>query len=646
MLEMREVTMGFRGPPLLERVNFHIDEGERVCLLGRNGTGKSTLMRLVRGFLVAKDGSSTPFEPDEGTITRRQGLKTALLDQEVPTDLSGTIFDVVSQGLGERGQLLADYHHVSHQMAVEGDAHDRSLQAELDRLTHELDHGDGWLVHREVDQIISRMELDPDADVAVLSAGMKRRVLLAKALCAKPNILLLDEPTNHLDIDAVAWLEEFLLGYEGTLLFVTHDRMLLRKLATRIVDLDRGELRSWACDYDMFLKRKEAALQAEAQQNALFDKKLAQEEVWIRKGILARRTRNEGRVRALKEMREVRRSRRELSGPVRMEAQTTERSGRLVVEAKGVGFSYGENDEPIISDLTTNIMRGDRVGIIGPNGSGKTTLLRVLLGQLEAQKGKLRHGTRLEISYFDQLQAQLDGERTVQENVSPGTDMLQINGKRKHIIGYLQDFLFSAEQARMPVKFLSGGEHNRVLLARLFTKPSNVLVMDEPTNDLDMETLELLEELLMEYPGTLLLVSHDREFLNNVVTSTLVLEGHGRVKEYAGGYDDWLVQRRELVASEPEKPSPKTAVKPKIKAEKSDGPQRLTYGEKLELEKLPARIEELEHQQSQIHDRMSAPGFFEQDRQTIEEATAELKSVEEELSGVYARWEDLEERDV
>ncbi len=375
----------------------------------------------------------------------------------------------------------------------------------------------------------------------------------------------------------------------------------------------------------------------------MFDKKLAQEEVWIRKGILARRTRNEGRVRALKKMREIRGSRRELSGPVRMEAQSAERSGRMIVEAKGVGFAYG-GDEPVIRDLTTNIMRGDRVGIIGPNGSGKTTLLRVLLGQLEAQEGKLRHGTRLEISYFDQLQAQLDGERTVQENVSPGTDMLSINGQRKHIIGYLQDFLFSAEQARMQVKFLSGGEHNRVLLARLFTKPSNVLVMDEPTNDLDMETLELLEELLLDYPGTMLLVSHDREFLNNVVTSTLVLEGQGRVKEYAGGYDDWLVQRKEPAATEPEKPAAKPQAKPKPQADQSDGRQRLTYGEKLELEKLPARIEKLERRQSEIHERMSAAGFFEQERETITQATEELKVVEEELSEVYSRWEDLEER--
>ncbi|MEA1950455.1 MAG: ATP-binding cassette domain-containing protein [Planctomycetota bacterium] len=640
LLEMREVTMGFRGPPLLDKVNFHIDHGERVCLLGRNGTGKSTLMRLVRGFLVAEDGSTKPFEPDDGTITRRQGLRAALLDQEVPTDLRGTIFDLVSTGLGQRGRLLADYHRVSHQMAVE---HDKSLQAELDRLTHELDHGDGWLVHREVDQIISLMELDPDADVSVLSAGMKRRVLLAKAICSKPDILLLDEPTNHLDIAAVAWLEEFLLGYGGTLLFVTHDRMLLRKLATRIVDLDRGELRSWACDYDTFLTRKEAALQAQSQQQTLFDKKLAQEEVWIRKGILARRTRNEGRVRALKQMREVRGARRELSGPVRMKAQTAERSGRMVVEAKGLLFAYGD-DEPVIRNLTTTIMRGDRIGIIGPNGSGKTTLLRVLLGQLEAQQGKLRHGTRLEVSYFDQLQEQLDGERTVQENVSPGTDMLSINGQRKHVIGYLQDFLFSAEQARMPVKFLSGGEHNRVLLARLFTRPSNVLVMDEPTNDLDMETLELLEELLMDFPGTLLLVSHDREFLNNVVTSTLVLEGQGRVKEYAGGYDDWLMQRKGPVAAESEKPSGKLQAKPKSKAKQPDGRQRLTYGEKLELEKLPARIEELEQRQDEIHERMSALGFFEQDRETVERATTELKAVEKDLAEVNARWEDLEER--
>ena len=598
LLEVSGVTMGFRGPPLLDKVNFQIDAGERVCLLGRNGTGKSTLMRLVHGL----------DEPDDGTIIRRQGLRTALVDQEVPIGLSGTIFDVVSSGGGSRGKLSAEY-------------------------------------HRNVDHIVSRMELDPDTDVSKLSAGMKRRVLLAKAISTRPDILLLDEPTNHLDIEAVAWLENFLLGYGGTLLFVTHDRMLLRKLATRILDLDRGELCSWACDYDTFLRRKDAALQARAKQEALFDKKLAQEEVWIRQGVLARRTRNEGRVRALKKMRETRRNRREQPGRVRMEAQDAGRSGRMVIEAKGVGFAYA--DEPVFAGLTTTIMRGDRVGIIGPNGSGKTTLLRVLIGQLEALQGKLRHGTRLEISYFDQLQEQLDGEKTVQENVSPGTETLVIGGRRKHIYGYLQDFLFSAEQARMPVKFLSGGEHNRVLLARLFTKPSNVLVMDEPTNDLDMETLELLEELLLEYQGTLLLVSHDREFLNNVVTSTLVLEGRGRVKEYAGGYDDWIAQRKPpaLAASRKSaaKPKPK---KPSAKSPpaKSQPSKRLTYGEKLELEKLPERIEELEKRQADIHAQMSAPAFFEQDRNIVAKATAELKAVEEELDKVFARWQDLEER--
>ena len=617
LLEMREVSVGFRGPALLDRANFQIDAGERVCLLGRNGTGKSTLLRLIQSSSDSGDeasiGRESVLEPDDGEIIRRQGLRTALLDQEVPVDLEGTIFEAVSNAAGSHGKLSAEY-------------------------------------HRNVDRIISRMQLDPEADVRTLSAGMKRRVLLARAISTRPDILLLDEPTNHLDIEAVAWLENFLLGYEGTLLFVTHDRMLLGKLATRIVDLDRGELNSWSCDYETYLKRKDAALQAQEKQDALFDKKLAQEEAWIRQGVLARRTRNEGRVRALKKMREVRRNRREQPGRVRMEAQDADRSGRMVVEAKGVGFAYA--DEPIIDDLTTTIMRGDRVGIIGPNGSGKTTLLKVLLGRLEAQQGTIRHGTRLEISYFDQLQEQLDGEKTVQENVSPGTDTLMIGGRRKHIYGYLQDFLFSAEQARTPVKFLSGGEHNRVLLARLFTKPSNVLVMDEPTNDLDMETLELLEELLLDYQGTLLLVSHDREFLNNVVTSTLVLEGQGRVKEYAGGYDDWIAQRKPPAESAPAKPVAKPAAKPvaKSKAKKkkpgteTSGPQRLTYGEKLELEKLPERIEELEKRQAEIHDRMSAAGFFEQDRETIDQATAELKAVETRLDETFRRWEALEGR--
>ncbi len=573
---LRDVSLGFRGPLVLEGVNLAVDPGERVCLLGRNAAGKSTLMRLIHGAI----------EPDRGEIARQQGLVTAMLPQEVPRDLSGTVFDEVARGLGLRAALLAEYHQAAHRLAAAGiaDEESRDLQARLDRIQHALEVDGGWRMHQEVEAVISRMALEPDADVSVLSAGMKRRVLLAKALVGNPQILLLDEPTNHLDIDAIRWLEEFLLRFGQSLLFVTHDRAFLRKVATRIIELDRGRLTSWACDYPTYLQRREVLLEGEARQQAEFDKKLAREEVWIRTGIQARRTRNEGRVRALERLRDARRVRRELTGDVRMEIQEAERSGRLVIDARNVRFSYA--GPPVVNDLSTKIMRGDRVGLIGPNGSGKTTLLRVLLGELMPQAGAVRHGTNLEVAYFDQLHAQLDDAKSVRDNVRDGADSVTINGRNRHIIGYLEDFLFSPEQAAGPVARLSGGERNRLLLARLFTKPSNVLVMDEPTNDLDLETLELLEDLLSDYPGTLLLVSHDREFLNNVVTSTLVLEGAGRVKEYAGGYDDWLRQR--VPDPPPAAESAQETAKPARPS--PPRPRRLTYKAQPELEALPGQI--------------------------------------------------------
>ncbi|MGA2619969.1 MAG: ATP-binding cassette domain-containing protein, partial [Thermoguttaceae bacterium] len=505
LIALADVNLGFRGPPLLEQANLTIEPGERVCLLGRNGTGKTTLLRLLQGVL----------EPDRGAVIRQQGLRTAMLPQEVPRDLHGSVFDEVARGLGPKAERLAEYHRLAGRLATEGSP---ELHAALGRIQHALEIDGGWRLHQEVQAVVSRMGLQPDTEVATLSAGLKRRVLLAKALVGNPDILLLDEPTNHLDIDSIGWLEDFLLRFGGSLLFVTHDRAVLRKVATRILELDRGRLTSWSCDYATYLKRKEALREAEARQNAEFDKKLAREEVWIRTGIQARRTRNEGRVRALEALRAVRRARRERPGDVKMEIQEAERSGRLVIEAKHLQFSYGPRT--IVGDLSTMVMRGDRVGVMGPNGSGKTTLLRLLLGDLPPAAGTVRHGTNLEIAYFDQLHAQLDDAKSVRENVRDGSDAVTINGRTRHIIGYLEDFLFTPEQAAAPVARLSGGERNRLLLARLFTKPSNVMVLDEPTNDLDLETLELLEDLLSEYPGTLLLVSHDREFLNNVVSST------------------------------------------------------------------------------------------------------------------------------
>jgi ATP-binding cassette subfamily F protein uup len=624
LIALRDVSLGFRGPLVLDQANLTLEPGERVCLLGRNGTGKSTLLRLIQGEI----------EPPRGEIARQQGLLTAMLPQEVPQGLAGTVFDEVARGLGSRATLLTEYHHVAHQLALAGSD---ELRARLDRIQHALEISDGWSMNQEVDAILSRMSLEADANVSDLSAGMNRRVLLARALVHSPDILLLDEPTNHLDTDAIRWLEEFLLRYRATILFVTHDRALLRKLATRILELDRGRLTSWSCDYATYLQRKEVALEGETRQRAEFDKKLAREEVWIRTGIQARRTRNEGRVRALEKLRSVRSARRDQPGEVRLEIQEAERSGRLVIEAKHVSFGYGAR--AILCDLSTMIMRGDRVGLIGPNGSGKTTLLRLLLGQLQPQTGTVRHGTNLDVAYFDQLHAQLDDAKSMRDNVCDGADTVEINGRRRHIIGYLEDFLFTSEQAAEPVSRLSGGERNRLVLARMLAKPSNVLVMDEPTNDLDIETLELLENLLVEYPGTLLLVSHDREFLNNVVTSTLVLEGEGRVKEYSGAYDDWLRQRQvEPVAekAEPSKERSKPAAPPR------ERPRRLTYAEQRELEALPDRIGALEAQLGELHRAMADPAFYRQDPAEIISTNARLQTLETDLAEAYQRWEILE----
>lgn len=623
LLALRDVSLGFRGPPVLDAVNLTVEPGERICLLGRNGTGKTSLMRLLLAEL----------EPDRGEVVRQQGLTCAMLPQEVPQGLSGTVFDEVARGFGPGAELLAEYHRVAHRLAVEGGS---LLRAELDRIQHSLEVQGGWRLHQEVESVLSRANLEPDADVATLSAGMKRRVLLAKALVRRPDLLLLDEPTNHLDVEAIDWLEEFLLRQGGSLLFVTHDRAFLRRLATRILDLDRGQLTSWPGDYELYLKRKQAALDAETSQRAEFDKKLAKEEVWIRTGIMARRTRNEGRVRALEKLRETRRARRDQAGEVRMEIQEAQRSGRLVIEAKTLGFAY--DTRPIVDDFSTLIMRGDRVGLIGPNGSGKTTLLRLLLGELSPQDGSVRHGTNLEVAYFDQLHAQLDETRSVRDNASGGADAVVINGRRRHIIGYLEDFLFTPEQAAGPVTRLSGGERNRLLLARLFTKPSNVLVMDEPTNDLDLETVELLEDLLIDYPGTLLLVSHDREFLNNVVTSTLVLEGGGRIKEYAGGYDDWLRQRR---AETPKPVDPVEKPRP-ARTPPKEPPRRLTFKQRQDLEALPGRIEALEADLAQLHQAMADPAYYRQPPNVLADTGARLQALQQDLAEAYRRWEDLE----
>jgi ABC transport system ATP-binding/permease protein len=589
LFSLRGVSLSFGGPRLLDQVDWQVERGERVCLLGRNGEGKSTLLRLIRGEL----------ESDDGQVIRQQGLHVARLPQEVPEGRGLTVAGVVAEGLPDAPE---DHH----------DAPD----------------------HR-VDAILSRMALDPDVLFESLSSGMKRRVLLAQSLVADPDVLLLDEPTNHLDIDAIKWLEDFLLRYGGTLIFVTHDRAFMGRLATRIVELDRGHLYDFAGDYATFVKRKEDVLAAEQRQNELFDKKLAQEETWIRKGIEARRTRNEGRVRALKAMREAHRKRRDRQGTAAIQVQEAERSGTLVIESKGVSFAY--DGRPVIRDLTTTIMRGDKVGIIGPNGSGKTTLLRLLLGQSPPGNGTIRHGTNLEVAYFDQLKAILEEEKTVQQNVSE-YETIVINGQSRHVLGYLRDFLFPPERSRSLVKFLSGGERSRLLLAKLFTKPSNVLVLDEPTNDLDVETLELLETLLVDYQGTVLLVSHDRAFLNDVVTSILAIDEDGGVKEYEGGYDDYLRQRPAEALAET-KPSPAPAAGAQSQAQP---PRKRSNNERRELEALPGRIEELETELAGLHQAMADPGFYRKAGGEIAELKSRLESVEQELTAAYERWEALE----
>ncbi len=623
LINLRNLTLAFGGPPLFDGINLQIESGERLCLLGRNGTGKSTLLKVIAGELPS----------DGGEIHRQQGLKVALVSQEVPQELAGTVFDLVAAGMGNAADLLATYHQMAHRLALEGGD---DLLDELGKLQHRMEESDTWSLHQEVERVLNRLKLDADAEFATLSGGTKRRVLLARALVTTPDILLLDEPTNHLDIDTILWLEEFLLKQVKTLVFVTHDRAFARRLANRVAELDRGRLYAFNCAYDQFVERREALLEAEVTRQALFDKKLAQEEAWIRQGIKARRTRNEGRVRALKKLREEYRQRRERQGAAKVQLQEAERSGALVAAVEGI--SYAWEGQPLIRDFSTTILRGDRIGIIGPNGSGKTTLLRLLLGDLQPQTGSVRLGTRREVLYFDQLREQLDLSATVQENVGEGNDTIVINGKPRHVIGYLQDFLFSPERARTPVRILSGGERNRLLLAKLFTKPANVLVMDEPTNDLDAETLELLEDLLLDYAGTLLLVSHDRDFLNSVVTSTLVLAGDGRVEEYVGGYDDWLRQTR--VEAPPAPLDRKGPLEPQ--RQQKERPRKLTFKENQELTVLPERIAAMEAEQATILATLADPEFYKNAGSEVARLNTRLPELEDELAATYARWEELD----
>ncbi|MCF6224903.1 MAG: ATP-binding cassette domain-containing protein [Xanthomonadales bacterium] len=630
LITLKNLSLSYGTPPLLDEVNMQIDPGERVCLLGRNGAGKSTLLKLINGEIQA----------DEGSIAIPPGIKVAKLDQEVPTDLDGTINEVVANGLDKAGKLLTRYYHLLHEITLGGD---EKLLDQLGECQHELEAAGGWEISSRLEAIISRLQLDGDTDFNALSGGLKRRVLLARALVNQPDLLLLDEPTNHLDIESIIWLEKFLLEWQGSLLFISHDRVFLQKLSTRIIEIDRGKLTDWPGDYPTYVSRKQKSLEDEDKENALFDKKLAQEEVWIRQGIKARRTRNEGRVRALEALRRERADRRNVSGSAKVEIQAADKSGKIVLEAEDISYTYPDklhnntDAEPVIRNFSTTILRGDKVGIIGPNGAGKTTLIRLLLGQLEAQSGRVKIGTKLEVAYFDQHRSVLDEEKSVQDNIADGSDMVTINGKDRHVISYLRDFLFDPERARQPVKALSGGERNRLLLARLFSHPSNMLVLDEPTNDLDSDTLDLLEERLTEYKGTILLISHDRAFLDNVVTSTIVFESHGQVNEYIGGYEDWIRQTRPAEVENKEKTK-------KSKRQSAQAASSISYVERQELGKLPGKLEKLEQQQKQLLEQMGEADFYAQNQDKITRVQQQLKQVETELEVVFARWEELEEK--
>lgn len=628
LLTLRDIKLGFGGPNLLDSLNLQIEPRERLCLLGRNGEGKSTLMKLIGGMIKA----------DEGSIESKQGLKTAYLTQEIPEDMDGSVYDVVSSGLEGVGEVLKNYHHASLELA---DDYSEEKMEELSRIQHELEALDGWSLSQQVETTISLLDLPMDDEFSALSGGLKRRVLLAQALVTEPDLLLLDEPTNHLDIEAIQWLEEFLLNWKGSLLFVTHDRSFLKKLATRIIEIDRGKISSWPGGYENYLLRKQEALENEEKENALFDKRLAQEEVWIRQGIKARRTRNEGRVRALKALRSERMERRDQKGQVNMQVSAQERSGKRVIEVENISYSYG--DKLIVKNFSTVVTRGDRIGILGPNGVGKSTLIKLMLGELIADEGKVEQGTKLEVAYFDQFRSELDLEKSVRENLAEGTDNIEVAGKTKHVMSYLGDFLFSPQRANSPVSTLSGGEKNRLMLAKLFAKPFNLLVMDEPTNDLDVDTLELLEELLMQYEATLILVSHDRAFLDNVVTSTLVFEGNAQVGEFIGGYEDWLRQSSVSAKkkTEPSKSEEKTRSKQPPKTE-IKSTKKLSYKDQRELEQLPQLIEELDSELTELTENMAEPTFYQQDKESIAAVTQRLADIEEELKTAYERWEALE----
>ena len=623
LVTLQDIYLSYGQPPLIDGINLSIERGERVCLIGRNGAGKSTLLNILTGKII----------PDDGVVKTTDGVKIAQLEQAVPTDTQGSVYEVIANGLGKEGALAQSYYRLSTEVAAQPT---KKNMAELEACQAELDLVDGWDVNSRVEAIITKMGLNANTDIADLSGGYKRRVLLARALVSDPDLLVLDEPTNHLDIEAIQWLESFLKKWEAALLFISHDREFMDNLATRFIEIDRGKVMEFNCNYNTYLKRKKEMLETEDKHNALFDKRLSQEEAWIREGIKARRTRNEGRVRALEAMREEFAARRKHQGKAKLNVVEAEKSGKIVVEARDINFIFEGDPEqkPIVKGFSALIQRGDKIGLIGGNGSGKTTLIKLLQGELAPSTGKIKIGTNLNIAYFDQYRSALNEEKTVQDNVSGGRDMIDVGGKSRHVVSYLRDFLFAPERCRQPVKVLSGGERNRLLLAKLFTQPSNMLILDEPTNDLDIDTLDLLEELLIDYKGTIILVSHDRAFINNVVTSTLAFEGNGAFNSYVGGYNDWLRQRTQQLnqSSKPKKTD--TRVKKKT--------TKLSYKDQRELDALPDQIETLEIEITNISQQMSDPDFFKSARDQVQKTENRLSELQKQLSHCYERWEILE----
>jgi ATP-binding cassette subfamily F protein uup len=630
LITLENASLAYGLTPLLDHAALQLDPGERVGIIGRNGTGKSSMLKVLAGETRL----------DDGTVWRAPGMQLAYVPQEPPLDPTHTIFEAVAEGLGKLQHLLLEYHAISHAMSDTG-ADTAALLEKMQTLQHELEAQEGWQVQARIDTVLSRLSLPPDTPVATLSGGWRKRVALARALVANPDVLLLDEPTNHLDFAAIEWLEDLLLNFKGALLFITHDRRFLDRLATRIIELDRGHITEFKGNYSAYQIKKAELLEVEATHAAKFDKVLAQEEVWIRQGIKARRTRNEGRVRRLERLRLERAARRERQGNVRLALDAGERSGKLVAELTHVTKAFG--DRVIIKDFSTRILRGDRIGLLGPNGAGKSTLLKLILGELDADGGEIKRGTNLNIAYFDQMREQLNEEATLADTISPGSDFVEIGNERKHVISYLEDFLFPPQRARAPVKSLSGGERNRLLLARLFARPANVLVLDEPTNDLDIDTLELLEELLQDFGGTLFLVSHDRAFLENTVTQVISFEGNGQLEEFGGGYDDWK-RYTENRAAQPVAPKPKAETSPAKPAPTKAPASKLSYKEQRELESLPDLIDRLEQEQSQINGRLTDASLYRDQPQEVKKLQARLAEIEEETLAAMTRWEELESR--